>query len=128
MLRLLLISSFIFSTLNVEAAIQWNRQKVYTNYKLNEDLILKNDSRAITLKKDSNLELIEVSELTMIKVYMHKYKVSPCRDKNFTTDLQLVDVKQSDQNSIVVGVNLTKKCQLEVFIDVNEYNLTSFVK
>ena len=128
MFRFLIISLFLFSIFTAKAEVQWNRQKVFTTYKLTESLKIKSDTKVISLKKDSNLELVEVSELSMIKVFLHKYKVTPCPNKKFVTDLQLIEVKQDEQDSIVVGVNMAKNCQLEVFIDVNEYNLKSFVK
>lgn len=128
-LLLLLFAFFYFQ--NVSAAVvNWKNQKVNTTFKTIKTLELEYEmeGNSFILPRGTVFELFEVSKLNMIKVHLHKYKISNCPSPNKETDLQLIPVEQLNNSKTSVGVNLTRGCIIEVFIDMKEYNTMSFLE
>lgn len=109
------------------AAIKWSDQELNSTYKLNKEITLYLDDQKFVFAKDAMFSLTESSDLNMIKVHLHKYKVSNCPASNVETDLQLINIIQRDRSSTSVGVNLTRNCIVEIFIDMKEYDTLSFL-
>lgn len=114
-------SAFANSTL-------WDNQEVENTYKLTKKITLHFDDEKFILPKDTEFKLIEISELSMIKVHLHKYIITNCPSNSMETDLELISVRQLNRGKTSVGVNLTKGCRIEIFIDMKEYNTLSFLK
>lgn len=106
--------------------VAWNAQELNRVYKINKKIELQHDGETFILPKNSYFELIEKSKLSMIKVHLHKYSISNCPSRELETDLELIQVDQPDNIKTSVGVNLTKECRVEIFIDMKEYQTTSF--
>ena len=110
------------------SSVKWKRQEVNKEYKLLTGFKLQLDEQEFTIPKGTRFDLMEISALNMIKVHLHKYKINNCPAKNIETDLQLVNVPQSHRGKTSVGVNLTRGCIIEIFIDMEEYNTPSLLK
>lgn len=130
----LIISFFWISSL-FASALKWSEQNENQIFKLTQSIKInifndKFEEVEHVISKDSKFELIEVSNLNMIKVHLHKYKISNCPSLINETELELVKIKQPSGSDKIksVGVNLTKNCILEVFIDMEDYNSYSFLK
>lgn len=116
-------------TLSISAlaeTVSWSSQEINRTYKVNKNIVLQHNDGAITFPKNSYFELVEKSELNMIKVHLHKYNVSNCPSRSMETDLELIQVDQLDNSTTSVGVNLSKGCRVEIFIDIKEYETMSF--
>ena len=124
---ILVVCSLVCAQLAVAGSIKWQSQEVNSAYKTIKLITLQLDEKLYAIPKGSRFELIEISNLNMIKVHLHKYKISNCPANNIETDLQLILVKQP-RGSTSVGVNLTRGCVVEVFIDMKEYNTNSFLE
>jgi hypothetical protein len=109
------------------SAVKWDAQEVNTTYKLNKKITLQLDDKKYDIVKDTQFELVEVSDLNMIKVHLHKYKINNCPSPNIETDLQLINIRQSSRRRTSVGVNLTRNCIVEIFVDMKEYSTLSFL-
>jgi len=127
-MKLLMILLLAIITVPIYASnANWGTQKINTKYNTIKDIKLMQNTVSITIPSGSQLELIEATELNVIKVHLHKYKISPCPSSKQETDLELVEVEQLNSPDTTVGVNLTKGCRIEVFIDVQEYTTMSFL-
>ena len=124
-MKLLAIVFTLMFSISALASV-WSTQKVSKTYKLKNEIKLTYIDEEITIKKGTLLELVEVSELTMIKVHLHKFRLDKCSYRNIETDLELINVKQPNSSTTSVGVNLSRGCKVEVFIDMDEYNTHSF--
>lgn len=109
------------------AAVKWDAQEVNTAYKLNQDIVLQMDDQKYNIPKGTQFDLNEVSDLNMIKVHLHKYKINNCPSPNVETDLQLISIRQNNRRKTSVGVNLTRNCIVEIFVDMKEYATFSFL-
>ena len=122
-----LLAVFI-SQVSYSNVTNWNSQSIKTIYKSVREISLHLDDKKIVIPPNTEFELFEISELSMIKVHLHKYKINNCPFYSTETDLQLVQIAQANDVKTSVGVNLTKGCHVEVFIDMKEYNSMSFLK
>ncbi len=125
---LLLVAIGLISTVVFANTTTWNSQELNSVYKSNKKIVLHLDDKKFTLPAQTRFELVEVDDLSMIKVHLHKYKIDNCPSANLETDLELVSVPQNGSGKTSVGVNLSKGCKLEVFIDMKEYKTRSFLK
>lgn len=118
------------SLLNISYAqsLKWNSLDKGKIYKSTQIIKLQLDESFFELPKGTNFELVEISDLNMIKVHLHKYKISNCPSKRMETDLQLISIEKPNRRKTSVGMNLTKRCIAEVFIDMDEYNTYSFLE
>lgn len=128
-MKFLLVAVLLLSAhVSYAAKTKWNAQEVSKIYKTTKTITLEFDDEKYKLPRGTQFELIEVSDLNMIKVHLHKYKIDKCPSKEIETDLQLVNVRQSRSRKTSVGVNLTKGCVVEIFVDMKEYSTFSFLK
>ena len=116
-----LLAVSLFSTISTAKSIDWNTLKVGDKYALDKRIEFQINDSKIEFNKNTTVELLEASELSMIKVHLFKYKISECSQKNIESDLELVE--SSEDTS--VGVNLVKDCVLEVFVELKDYKTKS---
>ncbi|MBT4791973.1 MAG: hypothetical protein HON90_10410 [Halobacteriovoraceae bacterium] len=110
------------------SSLVWKQQETKTIYKTTKALELQTKHKKLIIPIGANFELYEKSKLNMIKVYLYKYKFSKCDLVNTETDLELINLAQPNGSTSSVGVNLSKGCNVEVFVDFDDYNTTSFFK
>lgn len=120
----ILISSIILCQNAISSNLLWSAQTENMKYNLDRNIEFEVNNRIISLKKNSKLKLIEKSVLDMIKVHLLKYKILECNKINQESDLELINLPKD----ISVGVNLSKNCILEVFVELKDYESTSLFK
>ena len=129
MIKFILLSVLtLVVQLSFGANSKWSSQETNKRFKSSKLINLFLNDKKIELPQGTSFELFEVSDLNMIKVHLHKYKINNCPSSSEETDLQLVDVDQGRRRKKSVGVNLTKGCVVEIFIDMEEYNTLSFLQ
>ncbi len=122
-MKLFILIGVLTTSFQALANISWESQTVSTTYATSMTIPLRLDNRNFRIQNGTDLKLIEVESLNMLKVYLHKYKVSDCPSQSLETDLELMDV-----NGKSVGVNLVRGCVLEVYIERADYQAKSFVE
>lgn len=114
------------------ASTKWSGLSVGETYRLGKELNLQTGSESkILLSKGSRVKLIESEDLDMIKVNFQRYQLENCENKNYKnleTELELINNKKSKKQTHSVGVNLSKGCILEVFVEKKDTSLESFLK
>ena len=115
--------SVLLASFQAFANISWENQTVSTTYATSMTIPLSLDNQRFRIQSGSDLKLIEVESLNMLKVYLHKYKVSDCPSPALETDLELLGVYGKS-----VGVNLVRGCVLEVYIERADYQAKSFLE
>lgn len=115
------------ATAKVDSIKKWSGLKIGQIYQSDINLILDLSTNAEkNIPKNSEFKLIESSELNMIKVRLHKFHWLNCLDENHK-EVELTLIKSNAMKG-TVGVNLTKDCIVEVFIEKKDYNTVSFFK
>lgn len=114
-MRFSLLLSLFISVYSFAASnnTKWRELKPGERYKLSQEI--KFEDSKFTIQKGTRLKLIESTPLNMIKVQLLRYQVANCEKQNLETDLELVPVKGN--KDAAVGVNLSKGCILEVFVE-----------
>ncbi len=113
----------LLATFNVFSAVTWEGQKISSVYSANMTIPLNLDNRTFRIVSGTELKLLEIESLNMLKVYLHKYKVQDCPSRSLETDLELLQVGDKS-----VGVNLVRNCILEVYIERADYKASSFLE
>lgn len=103
----------------------WDKLEPGNRYKLNQNLKFNNKDKKVVFKKGTRLKLVESTSLNMIKVQLQRYKIDNCESENLQTDLEFVPVNGDEQKA--VGVNLSKGCILEVFVEKKNLGHESLV-
>ncbi len=127
-MKYIIILGLLWSSIANAQVIKWKGQSEGTVYKSTKSITLYQDERKIVIPAGTKYELYEVSALNMIKVHLHKYKIDNCPGADIETDLQLFPITQPNRSKISVGINIGKGCNVEIFIDMNEYNTYSHLK
>lgn len=106
----------------------WNDLSVGNTFEITQKIKLGQKDQNITLESGRKLRLLEVTPLSMIKVYLHKYRIDNCNSKTPITDLELIKIKNQNKKIKTVGIDISEPCVLEVFIDKQDYHSKSFLK
>jgi hypothetical protein len=78
----------------------WDSLNQSSTYELKKEIVLTDDVNTITLKPGMRFRLSERTSMGMIKVELYKFDISSqCTDTDMTTDIQLLDVIQSNGRS-----------------------------
>ena len=128
MKSILFILILSVSTISFANTITWKKVEIEQTYILNQTIIVNTESAQSKIAEGTKISLIEVKTLPMLKVKSHKYQLGQCTNSNLSTDLELVSIKQPNGNSHSVGINFTKGCVLDVYIDLDELEAISFLK
>lgn len=117
----LLFSTHAFSIMSNT----WDKLEPGNRYKLNQNLNFKTSNQKISFKKGTRLKLVESTSLNMIKVQLQRYEIDGCKNQNIQTDLAFVPINGDEQKA--VGINLSKGCILEVFVEKKNLQNESLV-
>ena len=128
-MKFLVLFSILFS-LSAFASISnsWNTIESQKFYKTTKTINLDLNNKSLSIPEGTSFELIEKTKLNMIKVYLYKYKIPNCRFSDQESDLSLVSAKQPNGKEASVGVNLSKGCNVEIFVDFDDYETASFLQ
>ena len=105
--------------------IAWNRMLLESQYTLNNELNLEAEEENITLKKGSIFTLLSKTELSMVKLHFYKFKYSGCKNRNIESDLQVIPVPQTNGQNTEVALNFSKNCEIDIFVEMNDYTSQS---
>lgn len=122
-MKQLIFFIMLVSATTASAAINWADQEIAKSYTSTMNVPLSLDGQSYNIARSSMFKLVEVESLNMLKVYLHKYKISNCPSANLETDLELLNVGGRS-----VGVNLVRGCILEVYIERPDYTSRSFLR
>lgn len=114
MVKLLLLLSLILLASNAARASNWMSLNPGNSYQLKNSVL--------SLKTGTRLKLVEKSDLVMMKMKLHKYKINNCELPQKETNLELVAINAD----ISVGVTLAKNCILEVFVQEKDSKTETF--
>lgn len=107
--------------------LPWNKVEIEQTYKLSQTLKLTGPSNSFTIPASTKLSLVDVSNLPMLKVKFHKYQLEKCNFNRTNTDLELVNIEQPEGELKPVGVNISKGCTLDIYIDLEDQTTYSFL-
>ena len=114
MIKLLLLLSLIILASNAAHSSDWMSLDAGKSYKLKNSVL--------NLKKGTQLKLVEKSDLVMIKMKLHKYRINNCELSKKESGLELVSVN----SELSVGVTFAKDCILEVFVQERDSKKETF--
>ena len=104
------------------AAVTWSNQTTLSEYLSDQQVLLALDGKEYVIPEKTHFQLVSIEALSMLKVYLHKYKIANCPSVSLETDLELMDV-----NGRSIGVTLVRNCILEVYIELIDYETESFL-
>ena len=58
----------------------------------------------------------------------YRAKVLNCKNGNFASEMAIVEVDQPSGEIVSVGLDMAKKCILEVFVEKKDYNAISIIR
>ena len=83
----IILLSLLLGSFQAFASISWENQTLSATYSTSMTIPLALDSRSFRIDSGTELKLIEIESLNMLKVFLHKYKVTYCPSLNLETDL-----------------------------------------
>lgn len=103
-----LFSSSIFAANNV----QWSDLEIFKNYNLTHEIAFEN---GITIKAGTKVQMTDfiIGGVPVIYYQMH---VLDCKKPEQTAPMILVDT-----NEVVMGVELSEDCNLDIFIEPQDF-------
>lgn len=94
------------------------------SYSLEKSLRVKNTN--VNFSRGSVIKVIERAPLNMIKVEMFKIRVVNCQYPEVTSNLELYEILQPNGTKTTIGVEVSKGCELEMFVELKDLNTNSF--
>ena len=117
---------FTFSLSALAANKSWDNLNQSSYYELTKEIVLTDEVNTVTLKPGMKFKLAERTSMGMIKVELYKFDISSqCPSSDMTTDIELLDIIQSNGNTATVGVDVAEDCLLEVFVEFADLKSTS---
>ena len=117
---------FILSSSAFAAGKLWSDLNSANAYTLLQQLEFSDRQTSFSIKPNTKLVLKERTSLGMIKVELYKFDVSAhCPSSDMTTDIQLVEVIQSNGKVATVGFDIAEDCTLEAFVEFVDLNTKS---
>jgi hypothetical protein len=113
---------------NIFANLNWNNLKISKDYRTSRAFSLYLDDKEFLFPAEAKLTLKKVTRDNSIKVYIHRFKISICPGQTIESDLELLEIKQPQGIATSVGINLSRGCILEIFVDMDEYKTQSIIK
>ena len=106
------------------AGLPWADIVTETSYSLDKTFKIKNT--AISFAKGSVINVIERAPVTMIQVERFKVEVKSCQYPDITSELELYEIVQPNGTKTTVGIEVSKGCTLEMFVELKDLNTKSF--
>lgn len=113
-MRILIITICFLMVLPAFAARTWTSIEAGDQIYLISDLQIKNTN--LLLKRNSSLRVKEVVPMDLISVVMYKVQAISCPGPSLTSELDLYSVRQAT-GSVTVGIELTRGCVLEIYVE-----------
>lgn len=128
-MKLLLSIIVLISSSAYANSKSWDDLVVDNPYILTTEIFLEKQAIQFKLPRGANIILQEKITLPMIKVELLKFDISNyCSDSNLTTDISLIDIKQTSGKIVTVGADIAENCILEVYVETSDYYSSSILK
>lgn len=118
---ILLISSSSLFAQN----IKWADLVESKIYKIDREIRLSYDKTSFVINANDDLKLLDFKPLPMINVFLAELKILSCADPSFASEMILVEVNQPGGEPVSVGMDMAKKCVLEIFLEKKDYSAVS---
>ncbi|MBY0415021.1 MAG: hypothetical protein K2Q18_12700 [Bdellovibrionales bacterium] len=121
MKKIIILASVLFSSALFAARtpvnVEWSDLELYKEYKLTQDIAF---DEGVTFKAGEKFTMYDfvVGDVPVLYYEMHS---STCTDPELTTDMILVDVNGRGYDNTVIGVQLGKGCNLEIYTEASDY-------
>ena len=123
-----ILSGILFITLMIPslamANIPWTDIVTETTYTFEKTFKIKNTN--ISFRKGSVVNVTERAPLNMIQVEMFKMEVKNCQYPEVTSGLELYPIRQPNGTTTTIGIEVSKGCKLEMFVELKDLNTNSF--
>jgi hypothetical protein len=112
MKNIIALATILFSSSILAANVEWSDMEVGKNYHLTQDIVFETGA---TYKSG---ESFDMTDFTMgdVPVMYYQMTATECKDPSQTAPMILVDA-----NDVILGVELSEGCTLDVFIEPQDY-------
>jgi hypothetical protein len=100
-------------------AVSWNDLEISNQYKINQQLQLRQIERSgsmLEISAQESFMLKEVIGLDMINVSLYRLQYKNCPGPAMKTEMEIIAVKNTAP-VVEVGAQLEENCMLEIFIE-----------
>jgi hypothetical protein len=100
-------------------AVSWNDLEISNQYKINQQLQLRQIERSgsmLEISAQESFSLKEVIGLDMINVSLYRLQYKNCPGPAMKTEMEIIAVKNTAP-VVEVGAQLEENCMLEIFIE-----------
>lgn len=127
-MKLFLILLLTVSTSVFSKNLKWSSLYKGATYTLTQQVDVTDRKEDFSVPADSKLKLIESTALPMINVQLFKFGLPSCPSNSMKTELELLELPQTNQKVIVIGFDVIENCILEVFIEQKDIYSKSILK
>jgi hypothetical protein len=109
-------------------AVSWNDLEISNQYKINQQLQLRQIERSgsmLEISAQESFSLKEVIGLDMINVSLYRLQYKNCPGPAMKTEMEIIAVKNTAP-VVEVGAQLELECMLEIFIENKDTLTESF--
>ena len=97
--------------------LKWADLVESRTYKIDRNIELSLNGKTQKINANEELKLLDFRPLSMINVFLAEFKVLNCKNGNFASEMAIVEVDQPSGEIVSVGLDMAKKCILEVLSD-----------
>lgn len=108
--------------------LKWADLVESRTYKIDRNIELSLNGKTQKINANEELKLLDFRPLSMINVFLAEFKVLNCKNGNFASEMAIVEVDQPSGEIVSVGLDMAKKCILEVFVEKKDYNAISIIR
>ena len=108
--------------------LKWADLVESRTYKIDRNIELSLNGKTQKINANEELKLLDFRPLSMINVFLAEFKVLNCKNGNFASEIAIVEVDQPSGEIVSVGLDMAKKCILEVFVEKKDYNAISIIR
>ena len=132
MFRFACFSLLILSSMKLQANtarnLRWADLVESRTYKVDREIQLNQNKNSFTIRKGQEMRLLDFRPLPMINVFLAEFKLTRCGSSSFSSEMILIEVEQPAAEPVAIGVDMAKKCVLEVFLEKKDYNARSMFR
>ena len=112
MKNILLIAAFLSSSSVFAQSVQWSDLQIGSNYKLTNDIVFETGA---TFKAGEKFDMTDFI-IGGVPVIYYQMMASNCKNPTQTAPMILAEV-----NEVVMGVELSEGCTLDIFIEPQDF-------
>ena len=108
-------------------AVSWNDLEISNQYKINQQLQLRQIERSgsmLEISAQESFSLKEVIGLDMINVVLYRLNYKNCPGADLKTEMEIIPVKKTTP-VVEVGAQIEENCMLEIFLETKDLRTES---